>query len=280
MARLPVALCAALVAFLAASPSAQLPDGDVLARVHGYVDKFQRELPSLVAEEHYSQDVAGRFWTGRRTLRSDVLMLTVPGNVGWVSFRDVFEVDGRRIRDREDRLMQLLQSPTPDSMAHAKRLAAESARYNVGRVTRTTNLPDSALVYLQAASAPRMKFEAPRRASPVDGLETVVIRFRETGRPTVVLSPRGTNVPASGQVWAHAATGAIVKTEFTLSDLASEAVFTVEFAIDERLGLRLPAKMIERNTSPGEQLRATAQYSNFRRFGVATSEKVGKPPGR
>lgn len=214
-----------------------------------------------------------------RELRSDILMITVPGTIGWVSFRDVFEVDGRRIRDREERLLGLLQSPNANAVAQARRLADESARYNLGRVLRTINLPDSALVYLQAASASRMKFETPSASDAVDGAETVVIRFREIGRPTVVRSGRGANMPATGRVWAHAATGAIVKTEFTLSDRAARGVFTVEFAVDERSGLRLPAKMTERHSSSAEEVRATAQYSNVRRFSVLTGETLRKPPG-
>ena len=217
--------------------------------------------------------------SGKRVLRSDVLMVTAPGTIGWVLFRDVFEVDGERIRDRADRLLALLQSPDADAMAQARRLAAESARYNLGRVQRTTNLPDSALLYLKAASAPRMKFDAPRASTPVDGAETVVIRFRETGRPTIVTSLRGSNVPASGQLWAHAASGAIVKIELKLSDMSTDGVFVVEFAVDERSGLRFPAKMTERYTSPSEVVNATAQYSNVRRFNVSTNETLRKPPG-
>jgi hypothetical protein len=274
------ACCAAVFVPLAA---AQPEGAGMLPRIHAYVERFQRELPSIVAEEHYVQIATS---TTRamaapveRVLRSDILMITVPGAIGWVSFRDVFEVDGRRIRDRENRLLDLLQSPNANAMAQARRLGDESARYNVGRIHRTTNLPDSALVYLQAASASRMKFDAPRASAPVDGVETVVLRFRETGRPTIVTSRRGANVPASGQVWAHAATGVIVKTEFKLSDLSTDGLFTVEFAADERSGLRLPAKMIERHTSPGEEIRATAQYSNVRRFNVSTDETLRKPPG-
>lgn len=261
-------------------PLAAQPDGaGILPRIHAYVERFQRELPSIVAEEHYVQIATGGTASRERVLRSDILMITVPGTIGWVSFRDVFEVDGQRIRDREDRLLDLLRSPNADSLAQARRLADESARYNLGRVHRTTNLPDSALVYLQAASASRMKFDTPRASAPVDGAETVIIRFRETGRPTFVTSRRGSNVPASGQVWAHAATGAIVKTEFTLSDLSSDGVFVVEFAVDERSGLRFPAKMTERYTTSGELVRATAQYSNVRRFNVSTNETLRKPPG-
>ncbi len=265
----------------------------VLPRIHAYVERFQRELPSIVAEEHYVQTVSGMTSTSgtgttspssqlrssKRVLRSDILMITVPGNIGWIAFRDVFEVDGRRIRDREDRLLALLQSPTADAVAQARRLAEESARYNLGRIHRTINLPDSALVYLQPGSASRMKFEAPQPSDPVDDAETVVIRFRETGRPTLVRSQRGSNVPATGRVWAHAATGAIVKTEFALSNLSVNGRFVVEFTKDERSGLRLPARMTERHTGPGEEVHATAQYSNVRRFNVTTGETLRKPPG-
>lgn len=285
------ACCAGVLVPLTA---AQSRGGDLLPRIHAYVERFQRELPSIVAEEHYVQvatntnpatgdEIAsGRLDTlpsGKRVLRSDVLMISGPGANGWVLFRDVFEVDGQRIRDREDRLLALLQSPNADALAQARRLAAESSRYNLGRVQRTTNLPDSALLYLRAASASRMQFDAPRAASPVDGAETVVIRFREIGRPTIITSMRGTNVPATGQVWVHAATGAIVKTEFKLSDMSTDGVFVVDFAFDEPSGLRLPARMTERYTSPNEDVRATAQYSNVRRFNVSTNETLRKPPG-
>lgn len=273
---------------------AQPQGADLLPRIHAYVDRFQREFPSIVAEEHYLQVVtstntrsvdaveSGRLdalASNKRVLRSDVLMITVPGTNGWVLFRDVFEVDGQPVRDRQDRLLALLQSPDAEAMAQVRRLSAESARHNLGRVQRTTNMPDSALLYLKAASASRIKFEAPRASAAVDGAETVVIRFRETGRPTIVTSLRGSNVPASGQMWAHAATGAIVKTEFKLSDMSTDGVITVEFAFDQPSGLRLPAKMIERYVSPNEEVRATAQYTNVRRFNVSTNETLRKPPG-
>lgn len=289
-----LALFIALGAGLLVPLSGAQPDSaGVLPRIHAYVERFQRELPSIVAEEHYVQTVSGMTSTSgtgtttpssqprstKRVLRSDVLMITVPGSIGWVAFRDVFEVDGRRIRDREDRLLALLQSPSADAVAQARRLADESARYNLGRVHRNVNLPDSALVYLQAASGSRMRFDAPRPSDPVDGAETVVIRFRETGRPTIVTSRRGSNVPATGRVWAHAATGAIVKTEFALSDMSTNGRFVVEFEKDERSGLRLPARMTERHTSPGEEVHATAAYSNVRRFNVSTGETLRKPPG-
>lgn len=267
-----------MLVWLAASPSAQPAAVDLLPRIQAYVEKLEQE--ALVAEEHYLQNWSNRDQTPqRRVLRSDLLMLSLPGAARWMSFRDVFQVDERPIRDREDRLLKLLQSPSADTLAQSRRLAEESARYNLGNVTRTVNLPDSALIYLHRSVPPRVKFDAPRKWQAVDGIETVVIRFTETGRPTIVRTPAGRNVPAWGRVWAQVTTGAIVRTELTLTDRAAVAVNVVDFAFDERLGLRVPVKMTERYTAPSEYVTATAQYSNFRRFSVATSEKVGKPPG-
>ena len=76
--------------------AAQPQGADLLPRIHAYVERFQRELPSIVAEEHYLQVVtntnspsADAIADGRvdpvasvkRVLRSDVLMITVPGTM-------------------------------------------------------------------------------------------------------------------------------------------------------------------------------------------------------
>ena len=123
--------------------AAQPEDAGLLPRIHAYVERFQRELPSIVAEEHYVQVVTNPLSPDdsepgspkppgepyrkfpdsfkQRVLRSDVLMITVPGTIGWVSFRDVFEVDGQRIRDREDRLLDLLRSPDANAISQGER---------------------------------------------------------------------------------------------------------------------------------------------------------------
>ena len=37
--------------------AAQPQGADLLPRIHAYVERFQKELPSIVAEEHYVQVV-------------------------------------------------------------------------------------------------------------------------------------------------------------------------------------------------------------------------------
>src|SRR3982751_5006120 len=104
----------AVVAAAAAVLSAQEPSLDVvLARAAKYVADYQQRLQGIVAEETYSQNVlrnvmarnavGARPQQGResRELRSDVLMVKPGGDDFWLQFRDVFEVDHRKVRDRD-----------------------------------------------------------------------------------------------------------------------------------------------------------------------------------
>jgi hypothetical protein len=111
------------------------PDGirleQLLARAGKYVVDFERAFSNVVAEERYVQRVITDQGIGRvplagpgtrsgfeqfspgpaaehRELRSDFLLAKLPGEERWIPFRDVFEVDGTPVRDREERL-----KPTP-----------------------------------------------------------------------------------------------------------------------------------------------------------------------
>ena len=72
--------------------------------------------------------------------------------------------------------MKLLQSPEPGTPAQARRIAQESARFNLGRVTRTMNVPDMALEYLQTRHGARIRFETLRNET-IEGRPVVVRRF-------------------------------------------------------------------------------------------------------
>ena len=87
----------------------------VLARAGVYVVEFQRNLAGIVAEEQYVQDVRTSLGSPRqnqlmvthRELKSDLLVMKPLGADRWIQFRDVFEVDGKPVRDRNERLMKL-----------------------------------------------------------------------------------------------------------------------------------------------------------------------------
>jgi len=102
-----------LAATLWAHPGAKnSPLQDVLARAGDYVVRFERDLSTIVGEERYAQDVVGGDGdaTLHRELVSDLLLLRPSGSNRYVQFRDVFEVDGRPVRNRDERLLGLAMS--------------------------------------------------------------------------------------------------------------------------------------------------------------------------
>ena len=154
----------------------------VLERAAAYVAEFYRRLSGIVAEEHYVQDwyavrPEGKTSLGHRELRSDLVLMKPGGDAPWTEFRDVFEVDGRTIRTRDDRLEHMLREPTSLASAHVSTILAESARFNIGDVDRNVNTPLFTLRFLEAANQARFKFKRSRRCRAGDG----GIRFRAGG---------------------------------------------------------------------------------------------------
>src|SRR4026209_1533502 len=108
--------------------SAQSPDIDVLMQrvgdyVHGFIDRFC----NVVAEERYEPDRVRR---GNGRLRSDSLLVQKPGNERqFLTFRDVVEVNGKSLRNREEALSKLFLQPSANVIAQANAVTAHSADY-------------------------------------------------------------------------------------------------------------------------------------------------------
>ena len=76
-----------------------------------------------------------------------------------MGFRDVFEVNGRPVRDRDLRLQALFLDEVRLAVDQALEISQESARYNIGQVKRTVNLPTIALSFLHPLNQHRFAFE-------------------------------------------------------------------------------------------------------------------------
>ena len=95
----------------------------------------------MVAEEHYDQSAEGPPRGGqRRELRSDFLLVRPAGFDWFLEYRDVIEIDGRLVQDRQDRLTDLFLSPSSSAHIQAQAITVASARHNIGGITRTLNL--------------------------------------------------------------------------------------------------------------------------------------------
>jgi hypothetical protein len=257
---------------------------ELLTRAGAYVESFHRRLGSVVAEERYEQTirrVPGSNTTIQRggegptqtVLVSDFLLVQLPDQ-GWLPFRDVFERDGKQVRDRQERLAALfLKGSSRDAFDQARAIMNESARYNIGNVSRNINVPTLVLPFLIAENRQRFSFKAAKREESDAG---VVIEFRETGRPTFISTTGGRDLPSSGRVWIDERDGAVLKTELQAIDTGVEARIVVTYDVDAGTGLRVPARMEERFRRARDpmEVRGVATYSRFRRFQVSTSEEL------
>jgi hypothetical protein len=285
----PVVPPPAPVGPVAPTKARELALDQALARAAQYVLDFGREMSSVVAEEVYTQEVrgsvpatttltgtaldAGRAPQSRR-LVSDYLLVKVAGLQGWLPFRDVFEVDGKPVRDRQDRLVKLfLEAPPGTVMENARTIWKESARYNIGNLERDLNVPTLPLWFLEPQNLDRFRF-AKSGEETRGGTRVWVIDYAEVATPTFIKTPGGADVPAVGRLWIEPVSGRILRTTIK----ASVATITVTYAPrEETPGLWPPATMEERYAIGPKIITGVATYSNFRRFQVTTKEHI-KPP--
>jgi hypothetical protein len=296
MRPLRTAGCAALALLCAGTAAAQEPTlATVLERAGAYVLEFQRQLSGIVAEEHYVQNVpqtAAVFGGSDRTpirhreLISDLLLIRPVGADRWIQFRDVFDVDRKPVRDRNERLARLFLEPTRSTADQVRGIVAESTRYNIGDIQRTVNVPVMPLVFLDPKRQARFKFERTTNTGPSmlfkrPSTTAWAIQYQEVERDTMI---RGTNehdLPSRGRFWVEPATGRVVMTELIAEDVVLRAMIVVGYREDATLGLLVPAEMREQYDVRGNQIRRDASrvegratYSNFRRFTVTVDEKL------
>jgi hypothetical protein len=81
----------------------------------------------------------------------------------WLSVRNVLSADGRAVGDSKGRLDRILKSPGLDYLSQLRLLKAESARWDVGQVFRTTGDPTLVFRFLLPANQPRFTFGKGRR---------------------------------------------------------------------------------------------------------------------
>lgn len=261
--------------------------GDLFGRLDRYLRAYERQLASVVAEEHYEQWTEGRAApdaagdpaaAAYRTLTSDFGFLRLPGRPEWLGLRDTFLVDGRPVRPRDARLERLLADGSPAALDRLRHdIVEQNARYNIGDVIRTINVPMLALDLL--GSRHRSGFRVRQRGkTQIDGRAVQIVEFDERERPTAVRSPQGNDRPAHGTAWIDPAAGAVLRTELRLGDErrsdALVATFAVRYQHDPDVDLLVPVEMRERydladRASGPAVIHAVATYTSFRRFRTA-----------
>jgi hypothetical protein len=189
----------------------------------------------------------------------------------YIQFRDVFEVDGKPVRDRDDRLAMLFLNPAPSASEQLQEIREDSARYNLGNISRDFNVPVLALVFLQPENQPRFTFElkTARAGQPWE------IEYREVQPNTMIRTTADRDLPVRGRFRIEPDSGRVWLSELVLEDEAVHADDTVTYALDSKLGFLVPTEMRESvGTRNGSPKSGRAIYSRFRRFNVTTEENI------
>ena len=252
----------------------------LMERVGHYVEALQQNLAVVISDETYHQDVYRPFSTSRgrvhsasRTLRSEMLFMWLAQEDRTLSIRNVLSVDGRAVADSKGRLDRALAQQGFDYVARLRALKAESARYDIGDVWRTTGEPGVVLRFLLPMNQSHFLFERDRDER-IGGELVTKLRFTEQLRPTAI-DFNGEDVVSRGAIWIRPEDGTIVRTNLTLSTPLEVSV-TVDFRRDTKLEIWMPFSMQERYTNEnGGSTVCAATYTNYRRF--ETSGRVINP---
>lgn len=255
----------------AESPSLQV----LLDRASASAADLIERLSHVVAEERYTQ-VMGQP-VRRRNLRSEFLLLGDPASSSWLAFRDVFEVDGRSVRQSEDddRLARLFfEQPFQDlteTIRRAVDLSRASAKHNLADLG-TLNNPLLAMTFLQPVHRPRFRFVRAGLDKKL-GPRVRMIRYEEFQRPTLLTVGPNDDLPVHGLVWIDEDTGRVVKTEVEVGSRFPQTEIITTFAFDDALGVSVPVEMREFYPVAGH-IRSTVTYGSFTRLQVNTAEIV------
>jgi len=240
---------------------------DVLGRLDSYLQDYDARLANVVAEEAYRQWVEHGSKNSRsttsRTLRSDFALTLTADRQQWVGYRDTFEVDGKPVRDRDERLQRLLSD---GAVGEAARIAEQNARFNLGQylVSRNINVPTFALEMMH----PRMRDRFKVRRSGADVLEGRtgwLIEFREQNRLTFIRTPDGRDQPARIVALVDMQTGEVLRTTLTVARVKGS--ITVSYGRAPGIAVPVPIRMAERYVArTGEIVAGEAAYANIRQF--------------
>jgi hypothetical protein len=289
---LACAVAIGLTARAAQQPEARNPDlsapGVVGAAVE-YVKTYQEQLAFLIADEAYTQQVRTQIPDDRgpkgRTMKSELFFMFTPADRGWMSIRDVIEVDRKPVEGRPDLRAALETLPAAQVAGTFK---TYNSRFNIGRTQRNFNEPILSLLVLDARYLPNFTFDRRRVDRTNDG-PLVTVAFAEKTGPTLIRDLQLRPVFSKGEFVIEAATGRVRRAQLGVTIGSVTLELTTTYAPEERLGLWVPVHFRERyeegvalsvgartpreaaqarlhTASSYEEIVCEAKYTNYRRF--------------
>ncbi len=289
--------------------------GELMPRVASYIQAYAEQMLLVIGVERYAQwlqeenvtipvtRATGTPGVFSRQLVSEFALVRV-GN-DWDGFRNVYEVDGKPVPDAKDRMAKLFTEKSATAIEQSRKIGAESSRYNMGALQRNFNVPTVALVFLSAANQGRFRFTKDKD-DQIAGVRVWKVKYAETRKPTIIRTSSGKDMPVTGEAWIDPVDGRVLKTHMQIDSEMSlapsgntggkrnntpervntTASITVTYAFEPKLGILVPAEMLETYEAPmrsaltGEdnmtKVNCRATYSDFKRFETSARMVVPK----
>jgi hypothetical protein len=192
-------------------------------------------------------------------------------------------VDGSPVRDRTDRVRELLLSDAARRADLFRQITFESARYNLGDLRRELNLPTLTLSLLRRQNHARFQFKRAKDET-LDGRVCRVLGYQEKGIPTLIGTPKGGDIFIYGRVWIDQADGRVRRTELRFERTGRGRTYIrVDYQPLENLAILVPALMWEWYEGADQlgriggdltAIQGLATYGKIRRFQVTTAEEI------
>jgi hypothetical protein len=259
----------------------------ILSSAMRYVMNYEQQFALLLSEEHYVQELqrppnpgdnlsrsnpGGGMRAGGpmnvQSFKSDFLLVQLGmDGEGWMPFRDAFEVKGKKLRDRDDRLLKLFIGNDKSAFDKAARFNESSSKHHLGNVVRTINIPTLGMMLLHPRVNERFEFTDGGEET-INGRLLRKALYREAARPTLIKTTRGRDLALTGAIWIDPFSGAVVKTEMNAADPAVRCQVVVTFRRDDGLEMWVPDKMVEyyKAALAVDDILATATYTNVRKY--------------
>ncbi len=257
----------------------------VLSSAMRYAMNYEQRFALLAADELYVQELQrppnpgsnlsrtnpgggmqGGGPVNQQTIKSDFLLVQLGGDgEGFMPFRDAYEAKGRKLRERDDRLLKLFSSNDKGRFEKAARYSEDTNKHHIGNVARTINIPVLGLMFLHPRVNERFEFTDGGEEN-IGGRILRKAAYREVARPTLIRN-RGRDLAMTGVIWIDPFTGTVVKTEMNAADPLVRTQIIVTFRREEALDLWVPEKMEEyyKAYSAVDDILATATYTNVRK---------------
>jgi len=278
---LRIAAIAAVVVTVSVGLDARESVRPIIERTGRWVEQFEQDFITVIADETYEQSTSYRSlpglprgWPSRRRLRSELLFMRGGDPPDWLAVRNVLSYtdlggDTIEVPNSRDRLRRASAEGGREAL---RRLADESARFNIGRVLRNFNTPTLVVQFLDDAHRDRFKFTL-RGAEVIGGMAAWHVAYEERDRPTMIKA-NGKNTDLSGEIWTRQSDGAVLRTKMHLISgpdgvlTGVTTIVTVEYARDDKLQMMVPARMNEEYVEhdSNQRIEGTATYSNYRVF--------------